>query len=151
MSFKKFVTIFKKALLSGSTPTRLTRSFCMGLYIAFSPFPGGHSIMMLVSKYLFDLHFPTLFLITSINNPWTMIPVFSCDYAFGYWVVHSLLGWEPSFVISWARFFGSAKICVWSFLIGGNILGIVAALVCYPFVHRLFVQLEERVMHKDDA
>jgi uncharacterized protein (DUF2062 family) len=143
--------VFKKALLSGSTPKRLARSFCMGVYIAFSPFPGGHSIMMLLSKYLFDLHFPTLFLITSINNPWTMLPFFSFDYAFGYWVVHSLLGLEPSLVLSWARLFGSAKICVWSFLIGGNILGIVAAFACYPFIHRLFKKMATRVTSQDEA
>lgn len=133
--------VFTQALVSGTTPERLTRSFCIGLYIAFSPYPGMHSMMMIASKYIWDLHFPTLFIATSINNPWTMIPFFTFDYAFGYWLLHSLLGWTPSWTLSLAKLFGSAKICVWSFLIGGNVLGIISAIISYPLVSRIFSRL----------
>jgi hypothetical protein len=70
-----------------------------------------------------------------------MIPFFSCDYAFGYWLLHSLLGWTPSWTLSLAKLFGSGKICVWSFLIGGNVLGIVAAFIAYPVANRIFCHL----------
>lgn len=133
--------IFNKALLSGFSPQRLAKSFCIGLYIAFSPFPGMHTIMMLISKYFFKLHFPTLFFATSLNNPWTMIPFFSCDYAFGYWFIHSLIGWKPEWHFSLASIFGSGSICLWSFLIGGNVLGILAALFGYPIMLNIFKQL----------
>ena len=137
----KAKNIFKKAIMAGATPHNLTRSFCMGLYIAFSPFPGAHTVMMVATKYLFNLHFPTLFLATSINNPWTMIPFFSFDYAFGYWFVHSVLKWEPTWIISLEKFFGVGKICVWSFLIGGNLLGIIAAILFWPVMKKLFNHL----------
>lgn len=136
---------FKKALLSGCTPEKLTRSFCFGLYIAFSPFPGLHTFMMFAFKYLFDLHFPTLFIATSVNNPWTMIPFYSFGYAFGYWFVHSFIGWNPSWVISLAKVFGSGTICLWSFLIGGNILGVIAALVCYPIMSIVFKNFAAKI------
>ena len=140
--------IFIKALVSGISAERLSQSFCIGLYIAFSPFPGMHSVMMLASMYLWSLHFPTLFLATSINNPWTMIPFFSCDYAFGYWLLHSLFGWTPSWSLSLAKLFGSGKICVWSFLVGGNVLGVVAALISYPITNRIFGHLAKALSHK---
>ena len=70
-----------------------------------------------------------------------MIPFFSFDYAFGYWFTHSLLGWDPSWVISLARIFGIGKICIWAFLIGGNILGIVAAVASYPVMNKFFGRL----------
>lgn len=133
--------VFIKALLSGSSPERLSWSFCLGLYIAFSPFPGMHSVMMLGSMCIWNLHFPTLFIATSLNNPWTMIPFFSFDYAFGYWFLHSMLGINPSWTLSLAKIFGSGKICVWSFLIGGNVLGVASALLCYPVVKKIFGNL----------
>jgi len=137
----KFKDVFKKALLTGSSPERLTKSFCTGIFIAFSPFPGGHTIMMLIAKYLFDLHFPTLFISASINNPWTMIPFFTFDYAFGYWFVHSLLGFNPGWNISLAKIFGSGSICVWSFFVGGMVLSICTALICYPVMYKVFSRL----------
>ena len=137
-SLKALKDVFARAILSGCGSDRLTRSFCIGLYIAFSPFPGVHAVIMIASKYFFNLHFPTLFIATSINNPWTMIPFYSFDYAFGYWLVHSLLGWEPSWVISLERLFGSGQICLWSFFLGGNVIGLIAALVGYPIMKIIF-------------
>jgi uncharacterized protein (DUF2062 family) len=138
---KKLKSMIEKALKAGSSPEKLSLSFCMGLYIAFSPFPGVHAVMMVAANYLFKLNFPLLFAITSINNPWTMIPVYTLDYFVGYWVVHSLLGIEPSLTISLAQVFGGGSICLWSFLVGGNILGLTAALVAYPIVSTLFKKL----------
>jgi len=137
----KCKNVFIKALTSGSTPQQLTLSSCVGLYIAFSPFPGGHMLMTIASSYLFGMHFPTVFIASSFNNPWTMIPFYSFDYAFGYWLIHSLLGWEPSWTISLARLLGSGKICLVSFLIGGNLLGFIVAVLSYPIIRKLFFNL----------
>jgi uncharacterized protein (DUF2062 family) len=142
---KRLSALFKNALLSGCTPQRLSRSCCLGLYIAFSPFPGVHTIIMLTCNYFFNLHFPTLLIATSINNPWTMVPFYTFDYAFGYWFVHSLIGWQPSWVFSLSKIFGTGKICIWSFLIGGNILGILVAFMSYPLFTRLFSHLASRL------
>ena len=88
----KIKELLKKGLSSNPSPHKLAFSFCIGIYVAFSPFPGGHTIMMLAFKWFFGLNFPILFIATSFNNPWTMIPFFSFDYIFGYWVTHSLFG-----------------------------------------------------------
>ena len=85
---EKVKKVFKNAFTSGWSVEKLTLSFCIGIYIAFSPFPGIHTVMMLVAKWLFRLNFTVLFIATSINNPWTMIPFFSFDFFFGYWFVH---------------------------------------------------------------
>lgn len=145
---EKITGVFSNALYAGATPERLALSFCVGIYIAFSPFPGCHTIMMVIFKYFLNLHFPTLFIATSINNPWTMIPFFSGDYVFGYWLIHSFLGFDPGWGFSFARLFGSGKICLWSFLIGGNVLGIAASLLCYPFMYRMFGRLAAVVLNK---
>lgn len=138
---KKLKAIIVNALKAGWTADKLSLTFCLGLYIAFSPFPGGHTIMMVALNYLLNLNFPLLFIVTSINNPWTMIPFFSLDYVFGYWLVHSFLGFNPTWTICLADIFGGGTICLWSFFIGGNILGIAAALLTYPIVSSFFKKL----------
>lgn len=132
--FKKIKNIFKNSFTHGYSIEKLTLSFCIGIYIAFSPFPGIHTIMMFIAKWLFNINFPILFIATSINNPWTMIPFYTFDYVFGYWFLHKFIGFSPSWHIPLAKIFGSGNICVWSFFIGGNILGIVIAILSYPFI-----------------
>ncbi|MFH1461596.1 MAG: DUF2062 domain-containing protein [bacterium] len=131
---KKIKNTLKNALTQGWSVEKLTLSFCLGIYIAFSPFPGVHTIMMFIAKWLFKINFPILFIATSINNPWTMIPFYTFDYTFGYWFLHKFIGFNPGWSIPLAKIFGSGKICVWSFFIGGNLLGIGIALLSYPFV-----------------
>ena len=142
---QKIKAIMRKALMEGVTARGLALSASIGVYIAFSPFPGAHTIMMLVATWLLGLHFPTLFIFTSINNPWTMIPFFSFDYAFGYWFVHKIIGWHPSWTISLAKIFGSGTVCLWSFFICGNILGIFAACVFYPLLYLFFSRMQARL------
>ena len=123
------------------------------MYIAFSPFPGLHGVMLLAAAYLFKLHLPTVIMIGSLNNPWTMIPFYSFDYAVGYWIMHSLLGFSPTTTVNlsqWAlhipgighalsNIVGSGSLCLWSFFVGGNLVGITAALVCSLCVRRFFI------------
>jgi uncharacterized protein (DUF2062 family) len=140
----KINNIFKGALDSGLSPSKMALSVCVGLYIAFSPFPGGHTIMMLVAGWLWGLNFPILFLAVSINNPWTMIPFFTFDYFFGYWLLHSFFGCHSLWELSLAKIFGSGKICMFSFLIGGNVLGIAVALISYPIMKFIFTKIERK-------
>jgi uncharacterized protein len=139
----------KKAFTQGWSVKKLTLSFCMGIYIAFSPFPGGHTIMMFIAKWLFKINFPILFISTSINNPWTMAAFYSLDYAFGYWFIHAFLGFNPSWSIPLAKIFGSGKICVWSFIVGGNILGLIFATLAYPFVKIIFKRIIAKINNKN--
>jgi len=149
MSFiQKAKKIFYNAVKSNSSPHKLALSFSIGLFIAFSPFPGGHTVMMFAAKWLFGLNFPILFFATSFNNPWTMIPFYAFDYSFGYWFVHSFLSWDPSWVISFEKIFGSGSVCLWSFLIGGNLLGIIAAVLSYPIMARCFQVLSSRMVEQ---
>ncbi len=147
---KKIQSMFLVALAADSSPRQLVASFCIGLYIAFSPFPGLHSVMIIASKFIFRLHLPTVFIVASFNNPWTMIPMYSFDYALGYWLTHTVMGWEPTWIVplasltSWipaigatlSKSLGSGSLCVWSFLIGGNVAGIVSAGICYPLISK---------------
>lgn len=151
--FMKLLKIIKNSIKNAFTQgwgvEKLTLSFCIGIFIAFSPVPGGHTIMMFIAKWLFKINFPILFISTSINNPWTIMGFYSLDYAFGYWFIHNLLGFNPSLAIPLTKIFGSGKICVWSFIIGGNILGLIFAILAYPFVKIIFKKIIKRIEKKN--
>lgn len=140
----KIKDLFKKAMMSQNSAHKLALSSSIGLYIAFSPFFGGHSVMMIFFNWLLKLNFPMLFLFTSVNNPWTMIPFYTGGYFFGYWLLHVVLDIHPMWSVSLAKIFGSGNICVWSFLIGGNVLGLISAFVSYPLFKRMFTQMAAR-------
>jgi len=142
---KKIKKVIYKAVTSNHSPSKLASSFAIGLYISFSPIPGGHTIMMLTAKWLFKLNLPVLLLGSTINNPWTMVPFFIIDYGFGYWLLHTVLGFNPAWNISLAKVFGSGSICFWSFFVGGNILGVAAALISYPLMLALFKKILNKV------
>ena len=139
---KRIKSICINAATGGDfSPEVLAWSFSAGIYIAFSPFPGLHTVMVLITRLLFRCNVPILFFSTSINNPWTMIPFFSFDYFFGHWLVHTLLGFNPGMVVSLEKVGLSGTLCLWSFLIGGNVLGIVGALISYPIMKKVFTRL----------
>lgn len=131
---RKFLEIITTKNIS---PHKLARSWALGSYIAFSPFPGIHKLMLLGVQYLFNTHFPFLLMgCYSINNPWTMIPVYLGDYYFGHWIVHGIFGYTDLWELS-LESIGLGKVCMLSFFVGGNILEIAASLVSYPIILRL--------------
>lgn len=152
--FKKISSSITESLLSGYSAQGISIACSVGIYIAFSPFPGLHGVMILASAYFFRLHLPTIFLVASISNPWTMLPFYSFDYYFGHWLVHHLLDLHPDLFFSasslqpyWpalantlSKCLGSGSICVWSFIVGGNVAGIIVALACYPLVKKLLLR-----------
>lgn len=128
---EKLKKIFFNLFSHKHSPHKLALSCAWGIYIAFSPFPGAHTLMIFVVAYLCKLHFPLVFAIASVNNPWSMIPIYLLDYQVGGWLVQNYIGYNPGWTVSLTKIFGSGKIDLWAFFVGGNILGIIAALVTY--------------------
>lgn len=123
-----------------------TLSCCMGIYIAFSPFVGFHTGMVFLFSWLFALNFSVVLAVSvTINNPWTMVPVYGLSYLFGDWIL-SFFGvnhyaWNPSWVSKGnellSQYITLSGFSFWAFMIGGNILGIGLALLAYPIVKRV--------------
>lgn len=132
----------KKILFTTKNPSHVAFSCAMGAFIAFSPFFGFHTIMAIVLSWLFSLNSLIVFGVSLlINNPWTMVPVYLSDYFFGL-MVHDALGIpyfeNPPFFNSLYYFFDQylsmPVFYFWPFMIGGNLLSIIAFIVTYPIV-----------------
>ncbi len=141
----------KELVLTESSSTKLAYSFCVGIYIAFSPFIFFHTVMTIGLSWLLGLNLPATFLASCcINNPWTMVPIYTGDYLFGDFLLNNLLGintvaLNPAWM-AWineplARYCGLSSISFWSFMVGGNILGLLLAAIFYPVMKRVFYKI----------
>ncbi len=128
-------------------PRKLTLSFCVGIYIAFSPFVGLHTPMVFLFGWLFALNTPVLLSVSIfINNPWTMMPVYGLDHVVGCWLFRlcnvDSMSWNPAWLTSCNvflhKYLGTAGISFWAFFIGGNLLGLGIGAMVYPIVKRVF-------------
>jgi len=166
---KLFIKKCKEFVLKERSPHRLALAFCLGNFIAFSPFIGLHTIMVFFCSWAFGLSLPIMLTVSmTINNIWTLVPIYAGDYIFGYWLSHTYLKLDftflnrllinfialtPAFIFGYIHktiiytkdFFnqslGLPKPCLWSFLIGGNLLGLVTSLILYPIIKKLFTRL----------
>ncbi|HSW73826.1 MAG TPA: DUF2062 domain-containing protein [Candidatus Limnocylindria bacterium] len=132
--------------------SKLALSCAVGVFIAFSPFMGFHTVMTFALTWLLGLNLAATFAVSCVvNNPWSMIPIYSADYLFGDALMRKLFNLDmvslnPSWM-SWvnevlAKYCGLSDISFWSFMIGGNILGLMLAGITYPVMKLVF----ERVM-----
>lgn len=147
----KIMEVLKKIIFGERSVHKLTISFCLGNFIAFSPFIAFHTIMIIFSGWLFRLHTPLMLAVSyGINNPWTAIPIYTLDYLFGKWLLYSFLNidmssYNPAWVTAienWcAVHLGIQNLCFWSFMIGGNMLGLIVSVALYPVMYLVFCKL----------
>lgn len=145
----------KKYVIEERSADKLALSFCIGNYIAFSPFLFLHSVMVFCATWLFNLNFAITFAVAyGVNNPWTLVPIYTADYFFGRWLFVSCLNidfitYNPQWMSYIHNFFeqrlGLARPCVWSFLLGGNILGILTSILLYPIMRYIFSKMVTQV------
>jgi uncharacterized protein (DUF2062 family) len=146
---------FINLVLKERSSTQLALSFCMGIYIAFSPFIGLHTIMTFVIVWALGLNLAVTFAGSCLlHNPWTTIPIYGIDYLFGEWLLRKICGLDTlSLNPSWMalvnepiqKYLGLSNVSFWSFMVGGNILGIVSGLALYPIMKRIFAKLVDQV------
>jgi len=147
---RKIVSVFERLVLKERSPHKLSLSFSVGLYIAFSPFLGMHTIMVLASTWLFSLNGAAVFAGAVVNNPWTIVPCHAAGYFLGdiflRFVCHiDPIACNPSWM-SWVNepicnITGLNGVSFWSFFIGGNLLGILSAVILYPVCKPIFARL----------
>ena len=87
----------------------------------------------------------------AINNPWTMVPVYGAGHMFGEWLFSwwdvDHYQWNPAWIQSmneWAyQKLGMSGFSFWAFMVGGNVLGIGLAFLCYPMIQRVCAHMKQ--------
>src|SRR6185295_15229213 len=144
-----FRATFRRLLALDDPPERTALAFSIGVFIAFSPFLGLHTILATLIAFLFRFNKIAVYTGTFINNPFlTLVPIIIASYAIGAFILgrplripaagiellrhpHLLTGsyYHQLFEVSWD--------IVWPFSIGGLALSVVCSLIAYPVTSSL--------------
>ena len=144
-----FRAAFRRLLAIDDPPERTALAFSIGIFIAFSPFLGLHTIMATVIAFAFRFNKVAIYTGTFINNPFlTLVPIIIISYAVGAFILGRPLGipdegiellkdphlfsrdyYRRLFVQSW-------NTIAWPFAIGGTVLSVVCSVLAYPLTLR---------------
>jgi uncharacterized protein (DUF2062 family) len=135
---------FRRLLALDDPPERTALAFSIGVFIAFSPLLGLHTILATSVAFLFRFNKVAIYAGTFINNPFlTLVPIIIASYAIGAFI----LG-EPPRIPSegiellrnphlltadyYRQLFRESWQIVWPFTIGATLLSVVCSLIAYP-------------------
>ncbi|MER3429245.1 MAG: DUF2062 domain-containing protein [Pyrinomonas sp.] len=144
-----FRATFRRLLALDDPPERTALAFSIGVFIAFSPFLGLHTIMATLIAVIFRFNKVAIYTGTFVNNPFlTLVPIIIASYAIGALVLgrpmrispeglellkHPRLFdgvyWHDLFVHSWND-------VLLPFAIGGLVLSVVCSAISYPLTLR---------------
>jgi uncharacterized protein (DUF2062 family) len=144
-----FRVAIRRLLAIDDPPERTALAFSIGVFIAFSPFLGLHTVMATVVAFAFRFNKLAVYTGTFINNPLlTLVPIILASY----WVGALLLGRPtglPAEGLELLRHprllhasYWHALAAAWSgvvlpFAVGGMALSVVCSLAAYPVTLRL--------------
>ena len=144
-----FRAVFRRLLAVDDPPERTALAFSVGIFIAFSPFLGLHTIMATLVAFLFRFNKIAIYTGTFLNNPFlTLVPIIAASYAVGALMLGRPVslpdeGWKllqhPHLLTAayWRQLFTHLWDIVVPFSIGGTALSVVCSLAAYPVTLRL--------------
>jgi uncharacterized protein (DUF2062 family) len=144
-----FRAAFRRLLAIDDPPERTALAFSIGVFIAFSPFLGLHTIIATLLAFLFRFNKLAIYTGTFVNNPFlTLVPIIIASYGVGAFILGRPLRipdeglellknprlfsgdyYRMLFVQSWSN-------VVWPFSVGGMALSVVCSLLAYPLTLR---------------
>jgi len=126
------------------TPHRTALAFAIGVWIAFSPFLGFHTLLALAIAFAFRLSRVAILLGAYINNPWTLAPLYLAGTVVGCAILGvpteglAELDWDLHGSAFYVHLLATLRPYLWPFLLGNTILGVVSSVVGYVILRRLF-------------
>jgi hypothetical protein len=138
----------RRLLAIDDPPERTALAFSIGVFIAFSPFLGLHTIMATVLAFLFRFNKVAIYSGTFINNPFlTLVPIILASYGIGALFMGRPMGLpaeglellkDPHLLTAdyWRRLFRHSFDVLLPFAIGGMVLSVVCSLAAYPLTLR---------------
>jgi len=138
---RSFRTLLRQVLRLQESPQRTALAFALGVFIAFSPAYGLHTLLVVLCTWLFGLNFVALLAGALVNNPWTIIPILGATY----WTGALLLGRTDTPTFNWhdlsfAGLYQQILPYAVPFVLGGLFLSVIGALVSYPAAYLLVLR-----------
>jgi uncharacterized protein (DUF2062 family) len=139
-----FRATFRRLLAIDDPPERTALAFSIGVFIAFSPFLGLHTIAATLIAFLFRFNKIAIYAGTFLNNPFlTLVPIIVASYALGAFVLGRPLsipseGVEliknPHLLSSdyYNQIFIQSWFIVAPFALGATLLSVICSMLAYP-------------------
>ncbi len=143
-----FRATFRRLLALDDPPERTALAFSIGVFIAFSPFLGLHTIVATLIAFLFRFNKIAIYSGTFINNPFlTLVPIIIVSYAVGAFLLGRPLRIPPEGIELlrhprlltgdyYSQVFSRSWYLVEPFAIGGMVLSVICSVVAYPLTLR---------------
>jgi uncharacterized protein (DUF2062 family) len=138
----------RQILHLNESPHRTALAFAVGVFIAFSPTYGLHTLSVFFCAWAFRLNFAAVLAGSLINNPWTVVPILGATV----WAGFQCLGMPqvPSF--DWTDLRVSAiyeQVMPYAvpFFVGGFVLSGLAAVLGYLVAYLLITRYRARDGH----
>ena len=136
MTWSRIKRTAQQILHLGDSPRRTALAFAIGVFIAFSPMYGLHTISVFFFAWAFRLNVVAMLAGSLVNNPWTVLPILASTM----WVGLTLFPTSaPPPPLDWNQFtfqmlWYQLQPFVFPFVVGATLLGILAALVAFALV-----------------
>jgi len=124
-------------LHTDDTPPRAALAFAVGVFIAWTPALGFHTLLALAIAFLFGLNRVAVLAGTFVNNPWTLVPIYTASA----WLGSHMTGADVSLPRleggTWGHLFDFLAQCrpwIVPLTMGTLVLGLTCALVSFPVV-----------------
>ena len=144
-----FRATVRRLLSLDDPPERTALAFSIGVFIAFSPFLGLHTILATLIAFVFRFNKIAVYAGTFINNPFfTLVPIIIASYAVGAFLLGRPL-WIPPQGIEllkhphlltadyYHKLFRESWNVVAPFSLGALALSVVCSPLAYPLTLRL--------------
>lgn len=146
--------ILDKLILNEKSPKNLALSFCVGNFAAWAPIIPLQTPLLVFLNYIFGFNQTVaITALYTINNPFTLIPIYIGDYFFGKFLFEKIMkinmadynpAWADkfsSFLSRWIdikKYIGEPVFCIWNLLFGGLILALITSIILYPIALYIF-------------
>jgi uncharacterized protein (DUF2062 family) len=139
-----FRATFRRLLAIDDPPERTALAFSVGVFIAFSPFLGLHTIAATLVAFLFRFNKIAIYAGTFLNNPFlTLVPIIVASYALGALMLGRPLSIPPEGVeliknphlLSsdyYHKIFVQSWYVVAPFALGATVLSVICSVLAYP-------------------
>lgn len=143
---EKVKAALRAIIYSDGDPKKIALACAIGVFIAFFPILGIHTIMAFGLAWMFRISPAVTLASTFVNNPWTIAPIYGGSLYLGMLLTNTDLG---SVTINWGElnwdiFVELVKVIGVPFVVGCLLAGGVFALITYYFVLRLVIMHRQR-------
>lgn len=127
------------------SPHRTALAFAVGIFIAFSPTYGLHTLSVIFCAWAFRLNAVALMTGAFVNNPWTVVPILAATF----WTGFHVMGMPEGAPVQWSQLtveglYVQIQTYGLPFFVGGTLLSLLGALLAYPAAYWAVTQARAR-------